>query len=135
MQYDELLKKAYEKMPKLESTGERFEVPVAEVLHQGNQTLIKNFSVIASKLRREPQHILKFLTKELASPGNFDGQRALFQTYLQQKAVQNKIEAYVKEYVICKECKRPDTRLERDERIEFMKCEACGARSPMKAVK
>jgi translation initiation factor 2 subunit 2 len=135
MDYESLLKKAYEKLPKIEEYKDRFQIPVAETMIQGNQTIIKNFSQIAERLRRDPTHILKFLAKELATPAGLDGTRAILQTKLSQKMVQQKLDVYVVDYVFCKECKSPDTKLIKEDRITFLKCEACGAKSPKKAIK
>jgi translation initiation factor 2 subunit 2 len=132
MDYEALLNRAHEKLPKTEATGERFEMPVVETAIQGNQTIIKNFSQICESLRRDPKHILKFLTKELATPANFDGSRAIFQAKLPSNLIQKKLESYVKEYVICKVCGRPDTKLLKEDRISFSKCEACGAKTSVK---
>ena len=134
MQYEELLKRAMEKLPKEKGTGERFEIPKVEGNTQGNSTIIKNFGEIAAKLRRDPKHILKFLSKELAAPASFDGTRAIFQTKLSGKAIQTKLEVYVREFVICKVCGRPDTKIITENRIDQMKCEACGAKSPVKKI-
>jgi hypothetical protein len=49
--------------------------------------------------------------------------------------VNKKLDEYVNRYVICKECKRPDTKLVKEDRISFLKCEACGAKSSIKAIK
>lgn len=135
MDYESLLNKAYEKIPSKVKIADRFEIPVVEIILQGNQTIIKNFSGVCEIFRREPQHFLKYLTKELATPANFDGSRAILQSKIPQSLIQKKLEAYVKEYVICKECKRPDTKLIKDGRIVFLKCEACGAKTSVKLIK
>ena len=134
MDYEELLKKAMEKIPKRVEAEERFEVPKVESMIQGNQTIIKNFGEILEKLRREPKHLMKFLTKELAAPGSTDGTRAIFQGKFSQRIIQGKLENYVKEYVLCKVCGKPDTKLIKEDRIEMMKCEACGARSAVRRI-
>lgn len=135
MDYETLLNKAYEKLPKTEKTKERFEIPIVETIVQGNQTIIKNFSYIYETLRRDPKHLLKFLTKELATPAGFDGNRVILQSKIFNNLIQQKLEAYVKEYVICKECGRPDTKLIKEDRITFLKCEACGAKASVKTIK
>jgi translation initiation factor 2 subunit 2 len=135
MDYETLLNKAYEKLPKIEETTERFEVPSVDIMIQGRQTIIKNFSQICEILRRKPKHLLKFLTKELATPAGFDGVRATFQSKLPQKLIQNKLEVYIRDYVICKECGKPDTKLIKEDRITFLKCEACGAKASVKPIK
>lgn len=134
MEYEELLKKAMESVKKNYS-GRRFEMPQAELIIQGNQTILKNFVQIASSLRRDTRHLLKFLAKELASPASHAEQRAVFQTKITVRQMQQRLEDYVKEYVICKECGRPDTRLLKEDRILIMKCEACGVRSAVREVK
>ena len=135
MNYEDLLNKAYQNLPKVEESTERLEIPEPEIIIQGRQTIIKNFSQICEAMRRDPNHLLKFLTKELATPAGFDGTRATFQSKIARRMIENKMESYVKEYLVCKECKRPDTKLVRENRIVFLKCEACGAKSPVKPIK
>ena len=135
MKYENLLNKAYQNLPKVEETTERLEIPEPEIIIQGRQTIIKNFSQICEAMRRDPNHLLKFLTKELATPAGFDGTRATFQSKIARRMIENKMESYIREYLVCKECKRPDTKLVRENRIVFLKCEACGAKSPVKSIK
>lgn len=132
--YEELLKKALEKA-KARTSGERFEMPKAEMTGQGAQTIIRNFSQIAAALRREEKHLMKYFAKELAAPAHLEGVRAVFQGSIQSRMVQQKLESYVKEYVLCKECGKPDTKLVKEGGITILKCEACGARAPVKQIK
>lgn len=132
--YEEMLRRAMAKIPRKTGTGERFEMPKIDAVAQGNQTIIKNFGEITAKLRRDPKHVMKFLTKELAAPGSTDGTRARFQGKLSYRMLVGKLELYVKEYVMCKVCGRPDTKLVKEGRIELMKCEACGARSAVRQI-
>jgi translation initiation factor 2 subunit 2 len=135
MDYEKLLDVAYEKLPKVEEGSERFQIPKIDSIIQGNQTIIQNFSQICEVLRRNPKHLLKFLTREFATPGGFDGTRATFQSKIPSRLMEKKLELYVKEYVLCKECKKPDTKLVREDRITFLKCDACGAKSSVKPIK
>lgn len=132
--YEQLLKKALEKA-KAKTSGERFEMPAAEITVQGSQTILRNFSQIAAALRRDEKHMMKYLAKELAAPAHLEGGRAVFQSSIQQRIMQQKIESYVKEYVLCKECGKPDTKIVKEGNIIILKCEACGARAPVKQIK
>ena len=132
--YDKLLKKAIEAVPKEGEGIKRFEVPAVVAEMQGNKTLVKNFGEILKIFRRDARHLSKFLFKQLATPGNVQGDILVLQRKVPQRMLQEKIEAYAKEYIYCKECGKPDTRLVREERITFMKCEACGAKSPVMRV-
>lgn len=133
--YEKLLEAAVEKMPKKLQEKDRFQIPEAVTEIQGNKTLIRNFGDIVSILRREPSHIAKFLFKELATPGNIQGSTLILQRKLPQTPIQEKIVSYVKNFVYCKICGEPDTRFAKDGRITFIQCDACGARSPYKAVR
>ncbi len=128
--YEELLNEAYKKIKKPEGNGERFEIPKAEGHFEGKKTIITNFSHMASHIRRNPEHFEKFLLKQLASSGQIEGDRLVLNQKVPSAKINQKIEEYVKEYVLCKECGKPDTELIRDERITSKHCLACGAKHP-----
>ena len=132
--YIEMLEEAYRKIRKPES-DERFEIPRIESMVQGNYTIIKNFRQIADYLHRDVRHMLKFFARELAAPASIQGNRAVFQTKVMQRVLQQKLESYINEYVLCKECKKPDTRLIKEGRIVVLKCDACGAKCPVRQLK
>ena len=134
MEYEQLLESAYEKMPKNTVSKERFEPPKFSSLVQGNQTFIKNFSEVADILRRDPKHLMKYISKELATSGNYDGKRGILNGKFREDQANSKLEYYIKEFVICKECKKPDTDLISVEGTKYKRCEVCGARSPVEQV-
>lgn len=133
-EYEKMLTKAYKSLPQVNVGGERFEMPRAETIIQGSQTTVRNFGQIAQAFRRDPKHLLKFLSKELAAPGSIAQQRATFQSKIPNSIMQQKLEAYVKSFVFCKECNRPDTQIVKEGRLSFLKCEACGAKSAIKSI-
>lgn len=132
--YESLLKSAMEKIPKKKGTGRRFQMPQVVVEKRGSKTAIKNFSEIAAALRRDPVHMSRFVAKELAAPASVQEGALVIQARVMKEVLQRKIEDYVKAFVYCKVCGEPDTILEKDDRILFIRCEACGARSAAKNV-
>jgi len=127
MDYEKLLDKAYKEVKPVE-TGERFEIPVVKGRVEGTKTIITNFAQICVVLRREKGHILKYLFKELATPGIIDGERVILNRKLSSAKINEKIASYANEFVICKECKKPDTELKKENRLTFIQCLACGAK-------
>jgi translation initiation factor 2 subunit 2 len=133
MGYDELLERAYASLPEKVGSGERFEMPVVESLTQGNKTIIKNFDEIVQKLRRNPGEIMKYLSRELAVPMSKEGAGLVLQGKFYDRVLNEKLRRYVATYVICKECKKADTKIVDVERgVKVIVCEACGARSPVR---
>ena len=126
MNYEELLNEAYENVEVSEDSGERFEVVKVKGHHQGTKTIISNFGSVAAHIRRAPEHLLKFLGKELASQGEISGERLILSRKLPSKDINEKIERYVKEYVVCPKCGKPDSELNDDGGKVFLHCLACG---------
>ena len=119
MNYEELLRKAMEKIPKKVVRSERFKIPRARCEYVGNKTYIRNFKEIVDTLRRPPEHLSKYLFKELATPGSIEGKSLVLQRKVPFDILQKKIESYVKEFVLCKVCGEPDTKLVKEKRITF----------------
>jgi translation initiation factor 2 subunit 2 len=131
--YEKLLNEAYEKVKKVEGNGERFEIPKIEGHFEGKKTILNNFFQIASYIRRNPEHFQKFLSKELATSGQVEGDRLVFNNKIPSAKVNAKIEEYIKEFVICKQCGKPDTELVKQERLNVVHCLACGAKHTTRA--
>ncbi len=127
-----MLKKARKELPEISSKTDRFEVPRVIGHIQGNRTVISNFNQIANALRRKPEHLLKYILKELATPGDLKSTGLLIGSKISSAIINGKIKQYVDIFVICPECKRPDTELLKEGSITFMHCLACGARRPVK---
>ena len=132
--YEELLDQAYAKIKPVESKIERFEIPKAEGHIEGNKTIITNFKQICSYLRREPSHLIKFLQKELATPGSLKGDRLVLTRKISSSLINDKIKAYAEAYVVCKECKKPDTEIRKEGDFSFIHCLACGAKKSISKI-
>lgn len=126
--YEEMLDKAYQKVKLPENNGERFEIPKIEGRVEGKKTILTNFFQIAEHLRRNPEHFQKFILRELAASGQKDGERLVLNMKVPSEKINQKIEQYAKEFVICRECGKPDTELLKEDRLTFIKCFACGAK-------
>ncbi len=133
LDYQQLLKEAKAKLPEISVSKERFEVPQVTGHVEGNKTIISNFSIIVSTLQRDADHLLKYLQRELATPATIDGPRLVLGRKISSSSVNQKIQQYAKDFVVCKECGKPDTKLIREDRVLFLKCTACGAKEPVKA--
>lgn len=127
MEYEEALEKAYKEIKPIKS-GERFEVPEAKGFVEGTKTIITNFSQIVDVLKRQAEHLAKYLAKELAVSFVLQLPRLILNRKIKIQQINEKIERYVKEYVICKQCMKPDTSLITKERFIFLQCMACGSR-------
>lgn len=125
MNYEELLDVAYENV-EVSEESERFEIVRVKGHHEGVRTMINNFGKVVSSLRRRPEHVLKFLGKELGIQGEIKGERLILSRKVSSKDVNAKIEKYAKTYVVCSKCGKPDTELGEEGPKMFVRCLACG---------
>ncbi|PVX25368.1 MAG: translation initiation factor IF-2 subunit beta [Candidatus Bathyarchaeum sp.] len=130
--YDDLLKRARDQMPEVQTKRERLELPRIMIQTVGMRTVINNFKEIADSLDRDPQHLLKFLTREMATAATFHDNRAIFQGKFRVDSFERLLQRYMEGYVVCPVCKRPDTKLNKEKRLAFLVCNACGAKSAIK---
>lgn len=127
-EYTTLLDRAFSKLPSLSAEKSDFVIPKADVFNEGVKTIIKNIGQIADVARRQGNEIARYISKELSVPVNVVDQRLVINGKFQPEIINHKILRYFELYVICKECKKPDTHLENADKGMYLVCEACGAR-------
>ncbi|MDH5375311.1 MAG: translation initiation factor IF-2 subunit beta [Candidatus Bathyarchaeota archaeon] len=130
--YEDLLKRARSQIPEIVSKRERLELPRIGLSIIGMRTMVYNFKEIAESLNRNPQHLLKFLTREMATAATMQEARVIFQGKFSRETLKRLIQRYMESFVICPVCKRPDTKIVKEKRLSFLVCEACGAKSSVR---
>lgn len=132
-EYETLLKRIQDKMGDVKKeTSARFELPIVDVMWEGQKTYLRNFSDFPKVLRRDPDKVLQYLSKEFAVPAERLGDKAMFVGKRAPEDFTRLFQIYVKDYLECPTCKSPDTKIIKENRISFLICEACGAKSTLK---
>jgi translation initiation factor 2 subunit 2 len=134
MNYRQLLERAQSQLPLGAHEHKRFEVPKPRSFINGMRTILANYKEICDTLNRDPRHVLKFFSKEMATAATMQRNRAIFQGKFGYDTFERLIQRYIKEFVVCPVCTRPDTKIVKDRRFLFLLCEACGARSSLSTV-
>jgi len=134
LNYDKLLERAREGLEDVMQNADRFNPPVPEILHEGSKkTIIRNFSEIVDTLRRDENHLYKFLLQELGTAGSVNNRRLVLQGRVPERKINERIKSYIDTFVVCQECNRPDTSFLRVGRTLNLHCEACGAKRPIRS--
>ena len=130
--YQDLLDKAYRKIPDNVKKLSRFETPKVELRIESRNTFITNFNKIISILNREKKHFLGIFLKAAGTMGEIRGQQLFLKGQYKTQVLNRLIENYTKTYVLCSICNKPDTQIQRESKKIFLKCTACGARQEIK---
>lgn len=133
MDYESMLNKGFEELPEDTNKGERFTIPKVKGHLQGNKTIISNFGQIATTLRRPTEILVKYVEKQLATKGVVENTFVIFNTKLPASKINERIQQFTDQFVICKECGKPDTKLSKDTGFYFVRCSACGAKYSVNA--
>lgn len=133
MHYTEALDRALGVLPDHPAqSGSRLEVPDPEGETDGAFTRLTNLKAIGEALARDPEHIHRHIQQEFATSGQFEDGRGRYSGSFDIADFDVAIESYVEEFVRCSECGLPDTRLVREDGVDMLRCEACGAFRPVK---
>jgi len=128
--YEKLLKRIEKNLVKDSKVADtRFELPPVDVMWEGQKTYLRNFVEYSKIMRRDPTKLLQYLSKEFAVPAERVGDSAMFVGKRDPDDFTRLLKIYVTDYIRCITCQSPDTRIEKEKRIHFLICEACGAKS------
>ena len=130
--YEDLLEKAYEKIPENVKKSSRFETPKVELRIESRNTFVTNFNKIISTLNRDRRHFLGVFLKSAGTMGEVRGQQLFLKGQYKEQVLNRLIENYTKTYVLCNICNKPDTQIQREGKKLYLKCTACGAREEIK---
>jgi translation initiation factor 2 subunit 2 len=129
--YEEMLKRAYNSIPQKALSHERFEIPKVESFIQGNKTIVKGVNALIDNMRRDRKHFVKWLNKETALPISEGNGQFIINGKIGMIPLNKLIENYFNQFVLCPECKKPDTKVITQDGVRMLKCEACGAIKPV----
>jgi len=130
--YDEAVDRAYETLPEQPTEeAERLDVPDPAGETDGAFTRLTNLDAIADALSRDADHLHSVVQRELGTNGQFENGRARYNGSFSVAEFEAAVESYVAEFVACSECGLPDTLLDREDGVDMLRCQACGAFRPV----
>jgi putative translation initiation factor aIF-2 beta subunit len=94
--------------------------------NQNTRTIIKNFINICDELRRDPDLIEKYIGYQLNLRTKIDKIKLVVHSNHDRNVLQNIINGYIKDYVLCRTCHNPETSIVNNSKIIALTCLACG---------
>ncbi|MFC6989440.1 translation initiation factor IF-2 subunit beta [Haloplanus sp. GCM10025708] len=132
MDYTVALDRAFDALPdQPREAGTRLSVPDPAGETDGAFTRLTNLNAIATALSRDAEHVHRSIQRELGTAGQLDDGRARYNGSFTVADFEAAVAEYVAEYVTCSECGLPDTNLVREDGVDMLRCEACGAFRPV----
>jgi translation initiation factor 5 len=94
----------------------------------GIKTVIVNLSNVAQQLARPPNYVIKYFGFELGAQTNIDPKddRWIINGAHEASKLQDYLDGFISKFVLCKECKNPETVVSVKDGDILMDCKACG---------
>lgn len=134
-----LLDRAYNLLKKETKNKKAFIKP--EISNINKKSYITNFMTFCNSINREPEHVKKFLIKDMNTDisfiqeGNIDSDENTglkFNNLFKSNQIMNSITNYMKSYVLCELCKSGETNIVKIDRINYIQCDSCKANKAIK---
>tara|TARA_Y100000994_G_C15693283_1_gene442398 strand:- start:2424 stop:2750 length:327 start_codon:yes stop_codon:yes gene_type:complete len=107
-------------------------MPEPDIMIEGSQTILRNFSDVVDAMDRDSNHVYQYLLNELGTSGTREQSRIMLKGRVPPKRIKEKLVSYVKTYILCNQCRAPDTGFIKEDRTTLLKCQACGATRPVR---
>lgn len=119
----------------------RYKMPAVSVKIEGRgngiKTVLPNIDDIAKSLMRDPRHITKYLSYEMGTLSSIDEKNAkyIINGAHDKERVQIYIYHFVNDFVLCPECRNPETVLfvSPSKKQVCQQCKACGREGYVKS--
>jgi translation initiation factor 2 subunit 2 len=131
LEYNSLLDRLYMSLPTKTLESTRFELPTVDSIIQGKQTVWKNFSKCSKDLKREENQMYKFVMKEISTSSTIVNGTLVLNGIFNNFKMNQILTKYIKFFVLCSACQKPDTDIIVQNNVKILKCTACGAIHPL----
>ncbi|MEM0476123.1 MAG: hypothetical protein QW367_00595 [Candidatus Aenigmatarchaeota archaeon] len=124
--YEEMLEEALKKLPDVFISSDRYAIPEIEVKYEKNKTYVLNIKEILFKIKRKEEDFKGDFSRIVGIPARFENDILVLNGLVNKEILRKKLEDYIKNFVICDVCNKPETIIIEENKIRYLKCEACG---------
>lgn len=138
--FDEMLSRAFNLMhsqnPDAGGHSRRIALPQFKISKKSKKTIFENFTKVCEIMKRDPEHVKQYICAEQNTDASIDGNGGLVITgRFQPQQLEKFIAQYILTYVKCPVCCSTDTRLDKQNRLLFIKCNQCTAQRSVQQIK
>ena len=103
-------------------------LPPLKVTRKNKLSIFSNFIIFSEKLNRPKQHIADYYKTETGLENSINGQnQLLIHGIFTEVKCESIMRNYIKEFVMCRQCKGLSTDIVKENGLTFIKCHQCSA--------
>jgi len=129
--YDELLFRLHN-AKSADDCYKKINLPPLKVTRKNRLSIFVNFNIFSEKLNRCKEHISEYFKTETGLSNSINGQgQLLIQGALNETKCESIMRNYIRQFVMCRQCKCLDTIMIKDNGLTFLECHQCYAKTSM----
>ena len=129
--YDDLLHRLHISKTS-DDNYKKINLPSLKVVKKNKLSIFSNLTAFTEKLDRPKENIAEYFKKETGLHNSINGQnQLLIQGILNQTKCESLMRNYIKEFVMCRQCKSLKTDMIKENGLTFLKCHQCFATSSL----
>ena len=115
-----------------EETNAKINLSSLKVSYKNRVSIISNFGEYPKILNRTKEEISDFFKVETATSVSINAQeQLLIHGKFNEVKCESILKNYIRQLVMCRQCKSLNTKLEKESGLSFLDCKQCGARSSL----
>jgi len=100
--------------------------PPTVTVQGGKHCVLDNFYGICQNVNRDSEHLMKFILTEFGTTGSINGEGGMVLSgRFKPKAFEKIIRNYIKQFVLCPNCRSANTNITRKDRLNYINCDHC----------
>ena len=112
-------------------------IPPKILIEGTKKTVIMNFRDLCERMNRILDHVCKFILYELSTTGSLTNNNNSLKIKGKYKSnvIETIIKKYIKEFLLCNQCKSPKTIIIKENRLNYIECRNCNSKYTIKSLK
>lgn len=107
--------------------------PIIERVNR--KTAFVNFNDVVESLGRDRDVFKRFIENYLSTSTSIDGNNILiFDLRVSEKQIMDITKSFINVYIKCPQCKKMETKIIKEDRINSIKCSNCGSKTPIQKI-
>ena len=124
-----LVNRAYNSLERLHENKKRPQFPQPDIITKDRKTFFINFSQLCQSIDRTQDYLKRYIESQTNISTSILGDGGLkFDVQIKPPQIKTLITNFIKELIICKDCKSCITKLEKDSRLTFLYCSNCNSK-------
>jgi translation initiation factor 2 subunit 2 len=129
--YDDLLYRLHVSRT-ADDSYKKANLPSLKVTKKNRLSIVSNFDVYCERLNRSKEHVSNYYRTETGSNISINSQNQMvIQAIFSETKCDSIMKNYIKQYVMCKQCKGIESSIIKENGLMFLQCHRCDAKTSM----